>query len=311
MTLLRLLWHSRPARLGLSILACFAVVAAIGPWFTRDAAAFLASPLEPPSSSYLLGTTRQGQDVFAQLVVGTRSSLGIGLLVGLVITLIGSVVGLAAAYFGGLIDDALSLCVNVFLVLPGLPLAVVLAAFLEAGPLTIALVLTITGWAWHARVIRAQALTIRQKDFIQVAVALGERPLRVMLSEILPNMSSVVFAGFIGATMHAIGAQVGLEFLGLGDVSQVTWGTNLFWAVQNQDILTESWWTMMPTGLAIALFGFALVLVHLGIDEVNSPRLRAPREYLALVGWRTALGRLVTPVARVETVPPGGSRRID
>lgn len=297
MTFLRSLARSRQARVGLSILAFFALVAVLGPLFTRDAAAFLARPLLPPSGEFWLGTTRQGQDVFAQLVVGTRTSLGVGILVGVLVMLIGSLVGLCAAYFGGWVDDVLSLCINVFLILPGLPLAVVIAAFLEAGPMTIALVLTVTGWAWNARVVRAQALSLRQRDFVLAAIALGESPLRVMLFEMLPNMTSIVFSSFIGATMHAIGAQVGLEFLGLGDVSQVTWGTNLFWAVTNQDILTESWWTMLPTGLSIAVFGFALVLVNFGIDEVTSPRLTLHRSYRLLVGQRTGLERLTTPVA--------------
>lgn len=302
MTLFRALWRNRPARVGLLILAVFALVAALGPLMTRDASAFLAEPLAPPSWQYWLGTTRQGQDVFARLIVGTRTSLGVGLFVGALVMLIGSLVGLTAAYFGGIVDDVLSLCVNVFLILPGLPLAVVLAAFLESGPRTIALVLVVTGWAWNARVVRAQALAIRQKDFVVAAIALGEHPFRVMATEILPNMTSIVFSCFIGATMHAIGAQVGLEFLGLGDVSQVTWGTNLFWAVTNQDILTESWWTMLPTGLAIATFGFALVLVNFGIDEVTSPRLGVARAYSALVGTRTAIARLTTPVV-MERVP--------
>lgn len=307
MMLLRALWRSREARVGLSILAIFALIAAFGPLCTRDASAFLARPLMPPSSEYWLGTTRQGQDVFARLMVGTRSSLGMGLLVGALVMAIGSIVGLVAAYFGGLVDDVLSVGINVFLILPGLPLAVVLAAFLEAGPSTIALVLVATGWAWNARVIRAQALAVRQKDFVLAAIALGESPWRVMIVEILPNMTSFVFSSFIGATMHAIGAQVGLEFLGLGDVSQVTWGTSLFWAVTNQDILTESWWTMLPTGLAIATFGFALVLINFGIDEITSPRLGVDRNYLRLVGRRSGIARLTTPVARMDEAEQGGS----
>jgi len=296
MMLLRGIWDSRQARLGLALLALFAAVAALGPFLTRDPAAFLADPLLPPSAEFWLGTTRQGQDAFAQLIVGTRSSLGIGLLVGVLVMSIGSLVGLTAAYFGGLVDDVLSLIVGVFLILPGLPLAVLLAAFLEAGPLTIAAVLVLTGWAWNARVVRAQALALRRRDYVLAAIALGEHPLRIMLLEMLPNMTSIVFSSFIAATMHAIGAQVGLEFLGLGDVSQVTWGTNLFWAVTNQDILTESWWTILPTGLAIALFGFALAQVNYGVDEVTSPRLKVDRAYTALVGQRTGLRRLLTPV---------------
>lgn len=292
------LTQNRKASLGLVILGVFVLIAAVGPWLVRDAADFLGDPLLPPGSEFWLGTTRQGQDVFAQTIVGARLSLIIGFVVGITVTFIGATIGIAAGFFGGWVDDALSLLTNVFLIMPGLPLAVVLAAYLEAGPVSIAFVLILTGWAWNARVIRAQTLSLAKKDFIAAAIVGGESRLRIMFFELLPNMTSIIVSGFIGATVYAIGAQVGLEFLGLGDVSQVTWGTNLYWASNNQDLLTESWWTIVPTGICVALVGFSLVLINFAIDEITNPRLRAEGGFKKILAQVGATAGFSTPVVR-------------
>lgn len=127
-----------------------------------------------------------------------------------------------------------------------MPLAIVIAAYLPSGPFTVALVLVVTGWAWNARVLRAQALALRRADFVAAAIVAGELDIRILMAEILPNMMSVLVAQVIGSTVYAIGAQVGLEFLGLGDVSRVTWGTMLYWAQNDSALLTGSWWTFVP-----------------------------------------------------------------
>jgi peptide/nickel transport system permease protein len=141
----------RKATAGITILAVFVVVAVVGPWFAGDPGALVGIPLQPPSAEHWLGTTGQGQDVLAQLVVGTRVSLAIGFGVGLVVVLVGALVGVTAGYFGGRVDALLSLLFNVFLVIPGLPLAIVIAAYLPSGPLTLGFVLVVTGWAWNGR----------------------------------------------------------------------------------------------------------------------------------------------------------------
>ncbi len=134
----------------------------------------------------------------------------------------------------GAIDEVLSLVTNVFLLLPGLPLLVVLAAFLPPGPATVIIVLVITGWAGSARVLRSQAMSIRAKDFVAASVVTGERPGRIMFREILPNMASIVMSTLLACVIFGIGAQAGLEFLGLGDPSAVSWGTNLYWAIERR-----------------------------------------------------------------------------
>ena len=263
---------------GVALLALFVLVAVVGPLLYPDAAEPVGVPLSPPSAEHFLGTTAQGQDVLAQTVAGARPSLIIGLAVGLAVVLLGALVGTAAGYFGGWVDEALSLVINVFLVMPGLPLMVVIAAYLPPTPATIGLALVITGWSWSARVFRAQARAWRSAEFVSAARIAGESDARIIVAEILPNMLPLLVSSFIGATIYAIGAQVGLEFLGLGDLGRVTWGTNLYWARNDAALLTGSWWTFVPTGSCVGLVGFALALINRGLDEWSDPRLRsAPR----------------------------------
>jgi len=187
--------------------------------------------------------------------------------------------------------------INVFLVMPGLPLMVILASWLPPGPLTLIGVLVLTGWAWNARVIRSQMMSYRGRDFVSAAIVSGERNIRIILIEIMPRMLSLLASSFIGASIYAIGAQVGLEFLGLGDVSAITWGTNLYWASNDLALLTGSWWTFVPTGLSIALVSFGLTLVNFGIDEVTNPRLISERKWRKHLP-KSRLNNGITPVVR-------------
>jgi peptide/nickel transport system permease protein len=262
---------------GAAIVAFFALLALVGPLLVGDASAFVDVPHQPPSAAHWLGTTGQGQDVFAQTVVGARATLAVAFATGFLVVSIGAVIGGIAGYAGGRVDDGLSLLINVFLVMPGLPLMVIIAAWLPAGPVTMLAVLVLTGWAWNARVLRAQTLSLRKRDFVAAARVSGESDLRIVVVEILPNMASLLASSFIGATIYAIGAQVGLEFLGLGDLSAVTWGTNLYWSSNDSALLTGSWWTFVPTGLSVALVGFGLVLLNFGLDEITNPRLASQR----------------------------------
>ena len=222
-----------------------------------------------------MGTTQTGQDVFSQLVYGTRITLLVGFTVGLIATTISVTIGLIAGYFGGLVDDVLSLLMNVFLVIPSLPLAIVMAGYVTVrGPIPVAIVLVITGWAWGARVLRAQTLTMRQRDFVVAAKASGESPLRIIFSEILPNEIAIVCSSLIFTILYAILAEIGLEFLGLSDVNATSWGNILFWATNGNALLLEAWWWFAPAGLCIAILGAGLAFMNFGIDEITNPRLR-------------------------------------
>jgi len=264
---------------GLGIVAFFALVAILGPIiFRQDPTAFSSDVLQAPSASHWLGTTQTGQDVFAQVVVGTRISLLLGFGTGLLATTISVIVGLIAGYFGGWIDDVISLITNVFLVIPAMPLAIILAAYLPfRGPLPIAIIVTFTGWAWGARVLRAQTLSMRRREFVEAARATGETPLRIIFVEILPNEIAIVAAGLVGTVIYAILAQVGLEFLGLGDVTSVSWGTIFYWAQNNEALLLGAWWWFLAPGCCVALLGAGLAFINFGIDELANPRLRRER----------------------------------
>jgi len=261
------------SRVGAALLLLFVLVAVAGPWLVADPVALVAKPLEPPSAEHWLGTTGQGQDVLAQTVVGARSTLLVGVVVGILVVALGAAIGATAGFLGGVADLVLGLVINVSLVMPGLPLMVILAAWLPPGPVTMALVLIFTGWPWHARVVRAQVLALRNRDFVAAAVVRGEPTWRVVAVEILPNLASLLGSSAVGATLYAIGAQVGLEFLGLGDLASVSWGTNLYWATNDSALLVGAWWTFVPTGVCLALVGFGLALLGFALDERANPRL--------------------------------------
>ena len=275
-TLWRIFTLNRKATIGICIVLFFVLVALFGPLFIHtDPSALSNDVLVPPSAAHWLGTTQTGQDVFSQLVVGTRVSILWGFATGLVVTALSVTVGLIAGYLGGFVDDGLTLLINVFLVLPGFPLAVVLAAYLPLkGPFTVALVIALTSWAWGARVLRAQTLSMRHRDFVEAARASGESTWRIIFFEILPNEIAVVAAGFVGTAIYVILAAAGLEFLGLGNVSVIDWGTMFYWAQNNDALLLGAWWWYVAPGLCIALLGAGLALINFGIDEIANPRLR-------------------------------------
>ncbi len=272
----RLITLNRKVSFGLAILAFFALLGFVGPLlFPGDPNAFSADILQPPSAAHWLGTTQTGQDVLTQLLVGTRFSLIMGFAIGIATMIISIIVGLASGYFGGWIDEVLSLITNIFLVLPTLPLAILLAAFAAyRGPVTILIVLTVTGWSWGARILRAQTLSMRNRDYVEAARASGESTLRIIFFEILPNETSIVAAELLGTVIYAILAETGLEFLGLGDITSTSWGTMLYWAGNNDALLLGAIWWFLPPGLCIAVLGAGLAFVNFGIDEIANPRLR-------------------------------------
>lgn len=264
---------------GLGIVGFFVLVAILGPIVIQhDPNAFSSDILQPPSAAHWLGTTQTGQDVFAQVVDGTRVSVLLGLGAGFLATIISVIIGLTAGYFGGVVDDLLSLLINIFLVIPALPLAVVLAAYFPfRGPLPVAIIVTFTGWAWGARVLRSQTLSMRRREFVEAARASGETTPRIIFAEILPNEIAIIAAGLVGTVIYAILAQAGLEFLGLGDVTIISWGAMFYWAQNNEALLLGAWWWFLAPGCCVALLGAGLAFINFGIDELANPRLRRER----------------------------------
>lgn len=272
----RLVAGNRKASAGLILVGFFILLAIFGPIILpQDTHTFSPDVLQPPSATHWFGTTSFGEDVFVQTVVGARFSVFMGLGIGLVTTIVSVLVGLTSGYFIGWVDELLSLVSNVFLVLPTLPLAILLAAFLpNKGPIAIGFVLVITGWSWGARVLRSQTLSLRNRDCVEAARASGESTWRIIFYEILPNQTSIVAAQFFGTVIYVILAETALEYLGLGDITAATWGNMLYSASNNAALLLGAWWWFLPPGLCIAILGAALTFVNFGIDEISNPRLR-------------------------------------
>jgi len=274
---LRLLAADRRAALGLCILGFFVLVAIAGPLvFKGDPTASDYNAIrQPPSAAHWFGTDQQGHDMFLQMVDGTRAPLIVGFSVAICATILAVLVGTAAGYIGGWVDEVLSLITNVFLVIPSLPLVVVISSWIHINsdaPIIVSLILT--GWAFGARVLRSQTMSVRNKDFVMAAQVSGESNWRIILFEILPNMISIVVSSFIGTALFAIGIAAAVLFIGVGNITAISWFTMLYWAQSNQVFLTGAWWTFVPPGLAIALVGTALALINFGIDTISNPRLR-------------------------------------
>jgi peptide/nickel transport system permease protein len=231
-----------------------------------------------PSWHHLFGTTDQGSDVFSQVVVGARRSLLLGAVAGALATTVAASLGVAAAYMGGVADDVVGFLINVFLTIPPIPLLVVISAYLKSSNMwTMALVLAVVLWAFEARILRGQALSLRNRDFVYAAKAAGESTRRIVFTELMPNMISRIAAAFVLVFYIALLVDAGLEFLGLGDVTHTSWGMTLYWAQTNSTVLQGEWWPFFFPGAALALTVLGLTLILVGVDEVSNPRLRTER----------------------------------
>jgi len=272
----RTLWSDRKARIGLVILGLVILVAVCAPILApHSPTSTTFTPYGNPSASNWFGTTGNGQDVLSQMIFGARVSLLVGLSAGVLATLVAVTIGLVAGYRPGAVDEVLSFVTNLALVIPALPLMIILAAYVQTRSVwTIVIVVAFTSWATGARVIRSQASTLRNRAFVTSAVFSGERLFRVVFREILPNMTSLVAASFFAASTAAVMAEASLEFLGLGDPNTVSWGTILYYAGQQNALLTGQWVLVFAPGLAIALLAVSFTLINFGVDALSNPRLR-------------------------------------
>lgn len=263
---------------GLVIVGIAVAVAIVGPLLVHHPDAYTGDPLAPPSGAHWLGTNQTGQDVFAQLVVSARDTMTIGVLAGLIATAVSILVGVGGGFAGGLLDEALSLLSNIFLVLPQLPLVIIIAAYVgHSGVWTLILVIALTSWAASARILRAQTLSLRSRDYVLAARAGAEPAWRIVLLEVIPNELPIIVSQFIYATIAAILTQATLSFLGMADPGQLTWGNMLYIAQNDNALDSGAWWWFVPPGLCIALVGAGLAMLNFGLDELLNPRLRARR----------------------------------
>ncbi len=271
---------NRKATAGVILFAIFILVALFPGVIAHDSPTADAYPPHlPVSTAHLLGTNAYGQDLFAQVVWGTRNVMIIAFAVGLATTGIAVLIGIAAAYLGGLWDNSLSVLTDVLLVIPLFPLLIVIAAYAHGGT-TIVLItaITLTSWSYTARQLRSQALTLRNRDFLEAARVRGERRLYIIVVEVIPTMTSLIVAAFLTNALYAILFASSLQFIGLGDPNTVSWGTTLYWAENNAALQTGyPLWAIAP-GACIALLGAAFALLNYAFDEIGNPALRPVRK---------------------------------
>jgi peptide/nickel transport system permease protein len=259
---------------------------------------------ESPSGAHWLGTTIYANDVLSQLLVSARATMLVGFLAGAAATVLSLVIGVTAGYIGGVTDDGLSLAANVFLAIPGLPLLIVLASYIpgaDTSPVLIALIVSVTGWAFGARVLRAQTLSLRNREFVEAARVSGESTFRVIVFEVLPNLVPIAASSFLFTTLYALGAYVALAYLGLAGSNIWNWGLMLMQAQAESAPASGWWWWWAPPGVCIALLGCGLALLNFGMDEFINPRLRTAglsRKNARRAGLRRRPKLGFTPVMR-------------
>ncbi|GAA1449168.1 ABC transporter permease [Leifsonia poae] len=260
---------------GIGICAFFAVLAVIAPFLVPNPNQSSPVGLQPPSAEHWFGTTNIGQDVLGQVIAGTTGSVVIGVVAGAITVLLSMIFGIGGAFLGGIWDNLSSLVSNVFLVIPGLPLLIIVTDYVESRDIiVISVVIALVSWAGAARVLRAQTLSVRSRDYVDAARVASESNWRIMLREILPNLMPIIASQFVFGALGAILAEAGLSFLGLGAPGGKSWGSILFFAQNAQAITLGAWWWFVPPGLCIAILGAALGLINFSIDERINPRLR-------------------------------------
>jgi len=276
---LKPLFSNAKSATGFIIFLIFLIIAIFAPViapYSPSAAIF--DPNLGPTADHWFGTTNTGQDLYSQFIYSARNTMIVGFGAGILSTFIGLIFGVIAGYRGGLTDAILSFIMNLFLVLPGLALLIVIGAYLKSStPFVNGLIIALTGWAWGARVFRSQTMTLAGRDFISAAKMSGKSSLRIMVTEICPNMMSIIAGNIMFATLGSILAEAGLAFLGFEDINSTSWGTMLYWASSNAALLRGAWWWFVPPGLGIALVGLSLVLMNFAIDQITNPRLKVQK----------------------------------
>lgn len=263
---------------GLVVLLLFLVVAIFGPMFVPQTHIGVihppGKPFQPPSLQFWLGTDNWGRPITSLLIVGARVSLIVGFAATLMTMLLGAGIGVIGGYYGGKTDSALNALTNWFLVIPWIPLAIVLAAVLGRSLINIIIVIAITSWAGTARLVRAQALTVKERPYVERARALGASDWHLVSRHLLPNLMPVIFANTVLTVALSILAETTLSLLGLGAAGQISWGQTIEAAFSEGALTAGYWWWLIPPGVMIVLVTLAFTMCGYALDEVLNPRLR-------------------------------------
>ncbi|MBU1305491.1 MAG: ABC transporter permease [Alphaproteobacteria bacterium] len=257
--------------LGLLILAIMGLGSFILPNFAPVDPSLQASYMRnlPVSGIHLLGTNALGQDIFWFLVFGIRNSLTLGILVAVGVTIIATLVGLSAGYIGGKFERIVMLFVDTFITMPLLPILIILGALIRGNTsfLTVGIIIVLFGWAWDARTVRSMALSLREREFINMARFSGANTMQILLREIFPYVSAYMVVGFINTVLFAINIEATLAVIGLSKVEVPTLGSIIFWALNYNALFTGQYvWLVAPIIATITLF-LGLFLTSTGFNQ--------------------------------------------
>ena len=268
--------RDRRAQVGFGIIIIFSILALAGPLISPYSPyAFPAPgrPYSPPGRMFLLGTDYLGEDILSEIIYGARVSMLVGIVVAFLATSFGTLVGVVAGYYGKVVDEGLMRATDIVLILPPLPLIIILAVYLGPSLQTVILVLTVTTWPLVARVVRSQTLSLKERPFADSARVAGASDFRIITKLLIPNLATIIAASAVLLVTTAIVGEASLDFIGLGDITVVSWGTMLYWA-QSYAIFNGAWWWVIAPGICIVLVGLGFVLISVSIESVFNPRLR-------------------------------------
>jgi peptide/nickel transport system permease protein len=268
--------RNRKLVVGGTIVLVLLLLALIGPFFVGDdPLAYVGPAAAPPSGQYWFGTTTFGQDVFAQFVHGLRSTFFVGTVAALIAGVLGMVIGFTSGYRGGFVDEILNMITNIVLVLPVLAVLMIIAAYLQVRDVQVqAVIIGLFSWPWVARAVRAQTMTLRAREFVDLAKLSGAPVRRIIFREIAPNMASYLFMVFILLFGGAVLFAATLDFIGLGPTDGMSLGLMLNHAKHWSAMDLGMWWWFIPPGLGITVIVGSLYIMNVGLDEVFNPKLR-------------------------------------
>ncbi|HET6656574.1 MAG TPA: ABC transporter permease [Gaiellaceae bacterium] len=263
------------AWLGLAILGAFVVIALVAPLFlSGDPKAKVGPIFEPPSTSHPLGLDGGGADMIRLLIAGTRVSLLVGFCAALVSAIIGGTIGLLSGYFGGKTDIALMRLTDYVIVIPDIPLMIVAAALFGRSLTNIIIIIGVIYWTTTARLIRAQVKSVRERVYVKRARALGAGNNRLIFKHILPQVAPLLIANTVLLVAYAIFAETFITFLGLGDPSVISWGRLIENAFNDDAILNNAWWAIVPPGVCVTLVVLGATIFGQSLEDGLNPRLR-------------------------------------
>ncbi len=277
---LGVLLQNNKAKAGFILLLSIIIFAVIGIFYTPyPPNAYLFKKSIPPSYTHLLGTTGYGQDVFSQLIGGAAPTLLIGFSVGILGTLISVFVGVLSGFASKGANEVINAIVNVFLVIPGVLLIMLFGAYFlgihqNLGYFPTILILVVTGWAFGARTFRSVTLSVAKRDYILSSILIGEKKMSIIFRQIIKSIMPVIVSNFFFTAMYGTMGLTFVEYLGVGNLQQVNWGTMLYWAINNEAYLVGEWWWILPPAILIAVLMFSFILLNFGMDEIANPALR-------------------------------------